>query len=332
MSQISIIIPVFNVEKYLADCLDSVLAQTFEDFEVILVNDGSTDQSPEICRRYVENDSRFILLNQKNQGLSAARNFGLMNSNSKYIYFLDSDDWIEKTCLEELIAIAVSGQYDIVVHNVNKIEGGVVNRKKIWTIPGNKEVTRDDLSGQVLIQPCWAWNKLYSREFLIKNKLLFVNGLHYEDVPFFVECILTAKKIYYTESYLINYRVSREGSITTEKGFKSLDILRVEKIVSGILKKYKAPACIYENFADWIKWNYAWMYVKLPNWMHSIFFIWILRKDKKTISDVLDALGMRMNVVSIFGLPCIFLRFHNEKLTVSLFGILPLYLRHIVRQ
>ena len=100
---ISVIVPVYNVEKYLEECLDSIQDQTYSDIEVILVNDGSTDSSKEICKKYCKQDSRFLLINQENQGLSAARNKGVEISTGEYIVFVDSDDIIKTNYLEKLM-------------------------------------------------------------------------------------------------------------------------------------------------------------------------------------------------------------------------------------
>ena len=105
MAIISIIVPVYNAEKYLSRCIDSILRQTFADFELILVNDGSSDKSKEICEKYLESDPRIKLINQENSGVSAARNTGLDNASGEYIGFVDSDDFIEKNMYEELYNI-----------------------------------------------------------------------------------------------------------------------------------------------------------------------------------------------------------------------------------
>ena len=104
---ISVIIPVYNVEEYLCECVDSVLVQTYQNFEIILVDDGSTDSSGRICDEYAEKDSRISVIHQENRGPSKTRNTGLNNANGKYIYFLDSDDYIENNALELLVVIAI---------------------------------------------------------------------------------------------------------------------------------------------------------------------------------------------------------------------------------
>lgn len=111
---VSIVVPVYNVEIYLDDCLKSVLAQTYSNLEIILVDDGSTDNSGAMCDAYMKIDSRIQVFHQKNGGLSAARNFGMRHASGKYIYFLDSDDYIEKNAIEELVKVAEDECADVV--------------------------------------------------------------------------------------------------------------------------------------------------------------------------------------------------------------------------
>ena len=114
---VSIIVPVFNVEKYLRQCLDSILGQTFNQFEVIIVNDGSTDNSGAICQEYEARDNRIVYLEKENEGVSEARNLGLDFATSEYIIFIDSDDWIEPTYVEVLYEKIEEYQADIVFEN-----------------------------------------------------------------------------------------------------------------------------------------------------------------------------------------------------------------------
>ena len=115
MAEISIIVPVYKVEKYLRRCIDSIAAQTFTDWECILVDDGSPDDSGTICDEYAENDKRFRVFHQENAGVSAARNKGLDEAKGEWICFVDSDDWIEKEMLEKMYNLAVKNKAEVVV-------------------------------------------------------------------------------------------------------------------------------------------------------------------------------------------------------------------------
>ena len=140
MPKVSIIIPVFNVENYLERCLKSVIAQTFKDIEIIIINDGSIDKSLEICKKFAESDKRIILINQKNSGVSAARNTGIDIATGKYLSFVDSDDFITPDMIEFLLTnleehdadISSCGMYDCYIQN-NKIQEktlSIINNKK----------------------------------------------------------------------------------------------------------------------------------------------------------------------------------------------------------
>ncbi|GMO37902.1 MAG: hypothetical protein Ta2B_17610 [Termitinemataceae bacterium] len=130
MPVISVIIPVYNVEHYLRRCLDSVLAQTFTDFECILIDDGSPDKSPAICDEYAKKDSRFVVIHQANAGVSAARNAGLDIAQGEWITFVDSDDWIEPDMLRVLYQNAVKHQSDVSVCGVQRTDGTETTKNK----------------------------------------------------------------------------------------------------------------------------------------------------------------------------------------------------------
>lgn len=188
--EISIIIPVYNVEKYLERCLDSVLSQTFQDFEVLVVNDGSTDNSLSILEQYASRDSRIEIISQKNQGLSMARNNGLKNVQGNYVCFLDSDDFIDKNFLMELYNEARKADADVVMTSTKYV--------------GNKKFRKDDFAKgaivpfaeKVSILPHGGcWNKLYKQSFLSKYKLQFPKGLYWEDNIFTIQVCWFSNKL-----------------------------------------------------------------------------------------------------------------------------------------
>lgn len=182
--KISVIIPVYNVEKYLPRCLDSVLAQTFADFEIICVNDSSPDNSAAILKEYAKKDKRINIINQENQGLSGARNSGARAAKGEYIYFLDSDDCIHPQTLEILYHFITKYEADIVSHDLIKNDTSVPISQKIELSNIPFEVTDNPLyfnkNGYTLhISAC---TKLYKRNVL--NNLAFIRGIHFEDCPF----------------------------------------------------------------------------------------------------------------------------------------------------
>lgn len=242
--KISVIIPVYNVENYLSECLDSVLNQTFEDLEVICVNDGSTDSSPEILNDYAKKDSRIKIINQENQGLGAARNTGLKYANGKYVWFIDSDDFIEKDCLNALYHNAQSNDSDLVLFNFNFYDefknsfadSGVHLEKIFGNIDfDNFTFVYDEIKIHVMNSYFSAWSKLFKKEFLDKYHFSFQEGISYEDILFQIKTFLYSSKMSFLPKNLYNYRITNLSSIMNDKS-KSFEIIPVIDSVEDFLK------------------------------------------------------------------------------------------------
>ena len=209
--KISIIIPVYNVQKYLPCCLDSVQNQTFQEFEAILVDDGSTDESGSICDRYAKMDPHFSVLHKDNGGQSSARNMGLDHCRGEYVCFLDSDDYLEPDYLEYLYNEINKSNYDFVSCTAN-----FVNEKNEFIRRNNYETERKEIAGDIfdayfhsnLIEDA-AWNKIYRRELF--SGLRFAEGIIFEDSLFIIPLLKKCKRILFTCKFLYNYRI-REGS------------------------------------------------------------------------------------------------------------------------
>lgn len=220
--EISIIIPVYNVEKYLRECLDSILAQTFQDFEIICVDDGSTDKSLEILQEYKRKDDRFVILQQRHAGAGAARNHGLKLAEGKYIQFLDSDDYFEPTLLEELYTKAEKFGSDLTVCSSRKVddEGNITESRNpnspinLDKTPLGKPFSRQDFKDDIfcLLTPI-PWNKLYLKSLILDNGIEFPPINICEDIAFVHACVACAKKILVFDTELINYRYNRPGSM-----------------------------------------------------------------------------------------------------------------------
>lgn len=180
----SILIPVYNAENYLRRCLDSLEQQSFKDFEMIVVNDGSNDNSLSIIQQYASKDSRIKIISQKNQGLSIARNNALQIAQGKYITFVDSDDWIESDFLEKMFLSTQSSDADV-------IQSGFIQNEVSTIYCQKKLMTFLDILQH--INKCFVWNKLWKADFLKKNKLKFIPNIFYEDIPFCLEAAFNAK-------------------------------------------------------------------------------------------------------------------------------------------
>ncbi|WP_133966030.1 glycosyltransferase family 2 protein [Eubacterium limosum] len=233
---ISIVIPVYNAAPYLVRCLDSVVEQTIENIEIIIVNDGSTDNSLEICEMYKEKDKRVVLINKQNGGLSDARNVGINMAKGQYIGFVDSDDWIRKNMFERLYApFLENSNVDIAVCGyalVELVDKRVYKRKQICTI--NKEETYDSNiykivyskdSDRALEVP--VWNKLYRKKLF--DNLKFEIGKINEDNLISLELYSKVKKIIHIPGYYYYYRFNDLGICRTKYSQKSLTILEAKR-------------------------------------------------------------------------------------------------------
>ena len=207
MSQITIILPVYNVEKYLPQCLDSIISQTFKDFECICVNDGSKDSSLSILQEYASRDKRIKIINQKNGGSSVARNTGIKNTNTKYITFIDSDDWIAENYLEilynkieETNADIVRASYKFYFQEENSYKSAKI--REIHKINTNSNIERlyKGYAG------AFVWAKIYKTSLIKDNNIWFYEGKNSEDCPFSSLVYLYSKKIIFISDELLFYR------------------------------------------------------------------------------------------------------------------------------
>ena len=325
MPKVSVIIPVYNVEAYLKQCLDSVINQTLKDIEIILVDDESPDNCPKICDDYAKKDKRIKVIHQKNKGLSGARNTGMEFATGEYIAFIDSDDWIEKTMLRTLFSTAEKHNSDVAVCNVNLCyPSGKVENKKYWRYEKISQLYTEDIYSEFLISPCWSCNKIYKKNILDKLNLKFIENILYEDVPFFTELFLNIQKISFVPEYFYNYRLERDGAITVKPSVKQLDISKVRDIVSEILKNNKASKIIYENFNDWTFWNYIWMYKHLPKSSKYLGIRKIKELPSPLRKNILLYLEENRKCIYILGIPVLFIKFKPSCTNVRLFNIIPI--------
>lgn len=198
---ISVIIPVYNSEKYLKKCIDSVLAQSYQDFELILVNDGSTDRSGVICDEYAEQDNRVNVFHQKNKGVSAARNLGIKNVNGKWICFVDADDFINEKYLENFIRYGLNKDV-INFHGHVKID----NNSKTYSYIKDSSFSIDNIDTQLLLDNGYIWAKLLNTELIRQHKIRFSENVRIsEDLIFLLHYIKYVRKIELYECYDYNY-------------------------------------------------------------------------------------------------------------------------------
>lgn len=226
MVDISIIVPIYNAEKYLNKCIDSLINQTKKELEFILVNDGSTDKTEEIIKSY--KDKRIKYFKNKNQGIGKTRNFGLEKATGKYIMFLDSDDYFRIDACELLYKNAEKNQADLVICDFYKIYDSEIEEKiKLLSFKPTTLKKTPNLVNEINLAP---WNKLYKKDLITKNKIKFVENLKYEDAPFVIESFSKAKKISKVDEYL-NYYLIHGNSETTVRDKRCFDILKIVDLI-----------------------------------------------------------------------------------------------------
>ena len=244
--KVSIIVPVYNVENYLSKCLDSIISQTFSNWECILIDDGSLDNSGAICDKYLDKDDRFRVIHQKNSGVSVARNVGLDNAKGEWISFVDRDDWISKDMVSSLYEYAIKQDADVVVSGDIRTDG---LRKQEEYCPklGWMSMPRDyDVHWQ---GPC---AKLFKKTLLYKNNIKFPLNISIAEDLFFTFCIfIKTKKIFgVNKAYYYYYQNPNSvmHSLTTKKIFDEKKVLDEIEIL------------LNESSADFL-W-YAWLKTK----------------------------------------------------------------------
>ena len=250
---LSIIVPVYNVEKYVRACIESIYRQGLDEsrFELIIVNDGTEDRSMEVIADIIGNHDNVTVINQENQGLSAARNNGIAVAKGEYILMPDSDDLLIENSVPSLLKLALDTKADIVVANFLKMDNDEIANYKHHP---QENISTRELTGEKLFieelnpRECYVWRSLFRKDFLTSNHISFYPRIKYQDVPFTHECYLKAKKCIRTSQLLNIYR-RRAGSATAFFNlYKSYDfgiaIVKTWQLVSlchtpQLLKKFK---------------------------------------------------------------------------------------------
>ena len=239
---ITVIIPIYNVEKYLKKCLDSVINQTYNNLEIILIDDGSTDDSGLICDKYSKEDSRIIVEHIKNAGVSNARNIGIKKAKGEYITFVDSDDYIELNMYEKMISVIANNEYPDIISCGFFSE----NEQKDFLANSNETLNEVDiLNNNIAFKEiftdkigAYIWNKLFKKNIIVLNSLLFDKRISYgEDLLFLCHFVDYSKKICCMKEKLYHH-IKRKDSITNTKfNKKLLSILDAYSKVEKIGKK-----------------------------------------------------------------------------------------------
>ena len=238
MPEVSVIIPVYNTERYLPQCLESVLGQSFQDFEVIVVNDGSTDRSVQIIQEFAQKDIRISIIEQANKGLSESRNAGIDRAKGKWITFIDSDDMVDPSFLQTLIQAAIQNDADI-----------TCCAKRLFTDENSCRQTPSIHTNEAMVlsptqaltnalyqkdNPDYsAWNKLYRRALWENRK--FKPGIYFEDMDVIPKVFLEARRITFTEDSLYFNRRHPESILSTTYDLKKAELLDIAEAVCSLV-------------------------------------------------------------------------------------------------
>lgn len=219
MKKISIIVPIYNVEKYLRRCIDSLVNQTHENIEIILIDDESPDNCGEICDKYANLNSKIRVIHKENGGLSDARNTGLMQATGDYILFVDSDDYIIATACEEFVKIISNNDIDVAIGDATRIIGNkeysmCFDKKYLGQIQSGEAFLKHQIKKRsISVMSC---RNMYKRSYLIENNILFKTGIFHEDEEWLPRALLGTDKVILTGINFYRY-IIREDSITQKK-------------------------------------------------------------------------------------------------------------------
>ena len=214
---ISVVVPIYNVEEYLSRCIESIINQSYVNLEIILINDGSTDSSLSICKKYLKKDNRIVLIDKKNGGLSDARNAGIKKSSGKYLFFIDSDDYIHKNCIELAYKLLSENNADISVLSYKNVYGtSTIDDDLISNLSVNVYGKNEALENLLYQKGCTtsAWGKLYKKELF--SDIEYPVGKVHEDLPVTYKLFYLSNKVVISDAKMYYYLI-RNTSITGSK-------------------------------------------------------------------------------------------------------------------
>ena len=286
--KVSVILPVYNVGKYLRQSLDSLINQTLKDIEIICVNDGSTDDSYDILEEYKQKDSRIKVIHKENKGTGAARNDGLRLAMGECIGFVDPDDWVKPNMFEKLYSLIKEKNLDIAMCMPDGFDEKNQENKpfpyfidsNFENIPVNKIFNWRNLSP--FKYPMCVWNKLYTRKLLEQNNIEFAEGLDFEDHKVIFGALLTAEKILFIKDKLYVYRFNREGSVLTDNNRRLIDHIEIFNIVENIMKKTNTFDILREDFLTYKVHNLLYYYSMIKDEYKKDYYDQMLQSIKGT--------------------------------------------------
>ena len=251
----SVIIPVYNVEAYLEKCLDSVIKQTFMDYEIIIVDDESTDSSGQIAEEYAKKDARIHVIHQKNKRQGGARNTGIANAKGEYLIFVDSDDYVAHTLLETVNFYLEKTNPDILVYDYVEVseDERILTKKK--STGDCREIKTEEF---MLLAPC-VWNKAFRRTLFLENQILFPEKIWFEDMTADLQLGLVSSKTVIVNEILYFYRQRQGSTMQCTNIERVLEIMQAFQLVLDFYKKEKKDK-IYEKELEWLCFQHVLYY------------------------------------------------------------------------
>ena len=255
MPKVSVVIPVYNAEEYLRECLDTIVNQTLKDVEIICVDDGSTDGSLEILQEYKQIDNRIVILQQKNSGAASARNWGMSLARGKYLLLLDSDDIFDRKLLEKSVAKAEILDSDVTVFKAMCFDTNTGVRSVMkdnisnFRLGKEKAFSYTDIPEGIFnsfLIP--AWNKLLKRSFILEHDIRFQNIKRYNDMFFSSKALVLAKKIGLVDEVLLYYRVGLKSNLQSGKDKTPLEVIKPLKALKIFLDDYGIYPDVKKSF------------------------------------------------------------------------------------
>ena len=286
--KVSVILPVYNVGKYLRQSLDSLINQTLKDIEIICVNDGSTDDSYEILEEYKAKDARIKVIHKENKGTGAARNDGLRIAQGECIGFVDPDDWVKPNMFECLYGLIKEKNLDIAMCMPDGYdEKNAINAPFPYFVDANFENIIDDRTFNwrdlsPFSYPMCVWNKLYTKELFDKNNIDFAEGLDFEDHKVIFGTLLTAEKIFFIREKLYVYRFNREGSVLTDNNRRLIDHIKIFDIVENLMKETNTYNLLRNDFLTYKIHNILYYYSMIKDEFKAEYYNNMVQSIKDT--------------------------------------------------
>lgn len=286
--KVSVILPVYNVGKYLRQSLDSLINQTLKEIEIICVDDGSTDDSYEILEEYKSKDTRIKVIHKANKGTGAARNDGLRLATGECIGFVDPDDWVKPNMFERLYGLIKGKNLDIAMCMPDGYdEKNALNAPFPYFVDANFENIIDDRvfnwrDLSPFAYPMCVWNKLYTKELFDKYNIDFAEGLDFEDHKVIFGTLLTAEKIFFIREKLYVYRFNREGSVLTDNNRRLIDHIKIFDIVENLMKETNTYNLLRNDFLTYKIHNILYYYSMIKDEFKSEYYNNMVQSIKDT--------------------------------------------------